>query len=133
MEGRPPKLLDQLCPVIRARNYSLRTQTSYHDWARRSILFHGKCHPREVRQLLGATQDRMRCEQVQPLTAAPSASPGARRSRSHGSRPQMKTMALNPSRCNADHGTASAFNRRLQSSLRRCQPQFQLHFAQRQH
>jgi hypothetical protein len=89
--------------------------------------------PREVRQLLGVAQGRMRCEQVQPLTAAPSARPGARRSCSHSSRPQTKTMALNPSRCNAGHGTASAFNRRLQSSLRRCQPQFQLHSAQRQH
>jgi hypothetical protein len=48
MEGKPPKLLVQLRATIRARHYSLRTQTSCHDWARRFILFHGKRHPREM-------------------------------------------------------------------------------------
>ena len=48
MEGRPPKLLDQLRGAIRARHYSIRTENVYCDWARRFILFHGKRHPRDM-------------------------------------------------------------------------------------
>jgi len=48
MEGRPPKLLDQLREAIRARRYSIRTENTYCDWARRFILFHGKRHPRDM-------------------------------------------------------------------------------------
>lgn len=39
---RPPKLLDQLRQRVRALHYSIRTEESYVDWARRFILFHGK-------------------------------------------------------------------------------------------
>ncbi|MDR2014339.1 MAG: integron integrase [Azoarcus sp.] len=48
MEGRPPKLLDQLREAIRVRHYSIRTENAYCDWARRFILFHGKRHPRDM-------------------------------------------------------------------------------------
>ena len=48
MDGRPPKLLDQLRAAIRARRYSIRTENAYCDWARRFILFHGKRHPRDM-------------------------------------------------------------------------------------
>jgi integrase len=41
----PPRLLTQLRERIRLKHYSLRTEQSYVDWARRFILFHGKRHP----------------------------------------------------------------------------------------
>ena len=43
MEG--PRLLDRMRGVLRARHYSLRTEDSYVQWAKRFILFHGKRHP----------------------------------------------------------------------------------------
>lgn len=43
-----PKLLDQLRIVIRTRHYSLRTEETYVDWARRYILFHDKRHPKDM-------------------------------------------------------------------------------------
>jgi integron integrase len=43
MEG--PRLLDRMRGVLRARHYSLRTEDSYVQWAKRFILFHGKKHP----------------------------------------------------------------------------------------
>ncbi len=42
---QPPKLLMQLRDRIRAKHYSIRTEASYIDWARRFILFHDKRHP----------------------------------------------------------------------------------------
>jgi integron integrase len=48
MEGKPPKLLDQLREAIRVRRYSIRTENAYCDWARRFILFHDKRHPRDM-------------------------------------------------------------------------------------
>jgi len=33
---------------LRAKHYSLRTERSYVNWIKRFILFHGKCHPREM-------------------------------------------------------------------------------------
>jgi integron integrase len=44
----PPRLLTQLRDRIRLKHYSLRTERSYVDWARRFILFHGKRHPAEM-------------------------------------------------------------------------------------
>ena len=44
----PPRLLDQLREVIRVRHYSIRTEDTYVDWARRFILFHDKRHPRDM-------------------------------------------------------------------------------------
>ncbi len=43
MEG--PKLLDRMRAVLRTRHYSIRTEDTYVQWARRFILFHGKKHP----------------------------------------------------------------------------------------
>jgi len=36
------KLLDQLSEVMRFKHYSIRTETSYRDWIKRFVLFHGK-------------------------------------------------------------------------------------------
>lgn len=46
--ARPPRLLDRLRHAIRLRHYSIRTETSYVDWARRFIHFHGKRHPAQL-------------------------------------------------------------------------------------
>ena len=43
-----PKLLDRMRAEIRVRHYSLRTEESYVDWARRFILFHNKRHPKDM-------------------------------------------------------------------------------------
>ena len=45
-----PKLLDQLRIALRLRHYSPRTEEAYRSWVRRYILFHGKRHPRELRE-----------------------------------------------------------------------------------
>jgi integron integrase len=47
-QDKPPKLLEQVREVIRARHYSLRTEATYLSWMKRFILFHGKRHPREM-------------------------------------------------------------------------------------
>jgi len=47
-QAKAPKLLVQMRDCIRVRRYSIRTETSYIDWVRRFILFHGKRHPREM-------------------------------------------------------------------------------------
>ena len=43
-----PRLLDEVRMRIRARHYSVRTETAYHDWIVRYIRFHGRRHPREL-------------------------------------------------------------------------------------
>ena len=43
-----PKLLDQVCDVIRRKHFSIRTERTYTDWIRRFILFHDKRHPKEM-------------------------------------------------------------------------------------
>lgn len=43
-----PKLLDRLRDHLRTRHYSIRTEATYVDWARRFILFHGKRHPQDM-------------------------------------------------------------------------------------
>ena len=40
------KLLDQIRDIIRAKNYSIRTEQAYIEWAKRYILFHKKRHPK---------------------------------------------------------------------------------------
>src|ERR1035438_2886873 len=42
------KLLEQVSEVMRFKHYSIRTETTYREWIRRFILFHGKRHPREM-------------------------------------------------------------------------------------
>lgn len=44
----PPKLLDQVQAVIRAKHYSIRTERVYLDWIKRYILFHDKTHPAQM-------------------------------------------------------------------------------------
>lgn len=43
-----PKLLDRMRAEIRVRHYSIRTEETYLDWARRFILFHDKQHPKDL-------------------------------------------------------------------------------------
>lgn len=43
-----PKLLERMSMHLRARHYSLRTETAYLDWVRRFILFHHKRHPQDM-------------------------------------------------------------------------------------
>jgi len=42
------KLLDQVSEVMLFKHYSLLTETTYRDWIKRYIFFHGKRHPREM-------------------------------------------------------------------------------------
>ena len=44
----PPRLLDRLRAEIRVCHYSIRTEATYVDWARRFILFHDKRHPKDL-------------------------------------------------------------------------------------
>ena len=44
----PPKLLDQVRDRLRAKHYSIRTETQYLQWIKRFIFSHGKRHPREM-------------------------------------------------------------------------------------
>jgi len=39
--GKPKKMLDQVCDVMRLKHYSLRTEEAYLAWIKRFILFHG--------------------------------------------------------------------------------------------
>ena len=43
-----PKLLDQVRARVRAKHYSIRTETQYVQWIGRFILFNGKRHPRDM-------------------------------------------------------------------------------------
>jgi len=43
-----PKLLDRMRAEIRLRHYSIRTEETYLDWARRFILYHNKQHPKDL-------------------------------------------------------------------------------------
>jgi Phage integrase, N-terminal SAM-like domain len=42
---QPPRLLDRVRHAIRARHYSLRTESCYVEWVERFIRFHGRRHP----------------------------------------------------------------------------------------
>lgn len=48
LSPQPPKLLERMRTHLRARHYSIRTETAYIDWVRRFILFHGKRHPQDM-------------------------------------------------------------------------------------
>src|SRR5438093_146595 len=41
-------LLEQVSEVMRFKHYSIRTETTYREWIKRFIFFHGKRHPREM-------------------------------------------------------------------------------------
>ena len=46
--AQKPRLLDLLRNKIRLKHYSIRTEQTYTEWAKRYILFHGKRHPAEM-------------------------------------------------------------------------------------
>lgn len=45
---QPKLLLDRMREHMRTRHYSLRTEQTYVDWARRYILYHNRRHPRDM-------------------------------------------------------------------------------------
>lgn len=45
---RPKKLLNQVRDAIRLKHYSCRTEQTYGQWIQRYILFHDKCHLKEM-------------------------------------------------------------------------------------
>lgn len=47
-EPAAPRLLQRMRQAIRVRHYSIRTEATYVDWARRFILFNDKRHPAEL-------------------------------------------------------------------------------------
>lgn len=55
LEGKPPKLLEQMTHVIRLRRYSPRTEEAYRGWVKEFVKFHDMRHPREM----GVEQIRM--------------------------------------------------------------------------
>lgn len=48
VDGRGPKLMDQLSEALRSRHYSDRTEHAYSYWVKRFIRFHGVRHPAEL-------------------------------------------------------------------------------------
>ncbi|MGP4845483.1 integron integrase [Marinobacter sp. 1Y8] len=48
MEGKQPRLRDQVRAVIRVNRYSIRTEKTYWYWIRYFIRFHKMTHPREM-------------------------------------------------------------------------------------
>lgn len=44
------KLLDQVRDVMRRKHYSIRTEHAYLNWIKQYILFHKKCHPKDMRE-----------------------------------------------------------------------------------
>ena len=45
-----PRLLDQVCSVIRVKHYSIRTEKSYCSWIKQFIHFHNLTHPKNMRE-----------------------------------------------------------------------------------
>lgn len=45
---QPPRLLDQVRQTIRLKHFSLQTEKSYVYYITQFILFHNKCHPRDM-------------------------------------------------------------------------------------
>jgi Phage integrase, N-terminal SAM-like domain len=48
MQTPPKKLLDQVRDAIRLKHYSHSTEETYVQWIVRYILFHNKCHPKDM-------------------------------------------------------------------------------------
>ena len=44
----PKRLLDQVKDKLRLKHYSIRTEHSYISWIKRYIIFHRKCHPKDM-------------------------------------------------------------------------------------
>jgi integron integrase len=45
---KPKRLLDQVRDTLRLKHYAYSTEESYVQWIRRFILFHNKCHPKDM-------------------------------------------------------------------------------------
>ena len=45
---KPKKLLDRVREIIRMKHYSIRTEKAYIGWMYRYIIFHNKCHPKDL-------------------------------------------------------------------------------------
>jgi integron integrase len=48
MTAPPKKLLDRMREILRVKHYSIRTEQTYINWAKRYILFHDKRHPKDM-------------------------------------------------------------------------------------
>ncbi len=48
MTAPPKKLLDRMREILRVKHYSIRTEQTYVNWAKRYILFHNKRHPKDM-------------------------------------------------------------------------------------
>lgn len=48
MQGKQPRLRDQVRAVIRVNHYSIRTEKTYWYWIRYFIRFHKMKHPRDM-------------------------------------------------------------------------------------
>jgi integron integrase len=48
LNGKNPRLLDQVRNIIRCKHYSIRTEQSYVDWIKRYIFFHDRRHPADL-------------------------------------------------------------------------------------
>lgn len=48
MTAPPKKLLDRMRDILRVKHYSIRTEQTYVNWAKRYILFHDKRHPKDM-------------------------------------------------------------------------------------
>jgi integron integrase len=48
MTAQPKKLLDCMREALRVKHYSIRTEQTYVNWAKRYILFHDKRHPKDM-------------------------------------------------------------------------------------
>lgn len=84
---KQPKLLDQIRTAVRTRNYSIRTERTYVDWAHRYILFHGKQHPAklgaaDINRFLSSLT-RVRKLQSERRNAAPAAAPAISATEQH--------------------------------------------------
>lgn len=44
------RLLDQVCEVLRKKHCSIRTEEACVEWIKRSVLFHGKRHPKDMKE-----------------------------------------------------------------------------------
>jgi site-specific recombinase XerD len=49
-KARGSPFLNAVREVIRVRHYSIRTEEAYVGWTRRYILYHGKRHPRKMKE-----------------------------------------------------------------------------------
>ena len=76
-DAKPPRLLDQLRAVMRARGMSTRSEVAYTQWVTRYVKFHQRVHPAELGEEaivayithLAAARRLARATQVQALSA----------------------------------------------------------------